>query len=110
MRKKFLTTAIVMTLSLMTVVMVGAMTHFYASKGRRGLSVYVEARFNGSVKTYNTDYGLKKNRYVNKVTIKLKEGSYSQSKTTKKSNKLIQLSKTNNPFYTSSGSWTWGYK
>lgn len=111
MRKKILTTAIVMTLSLMSMVMVGAMTLWYASKGRRGAYVYVEAQFNGSVKTSTTQYGLKKNKYVKKVTISLKEGpSYNKTKSTKKSNSLISLKKINNPLYTSYAKWNWDYK
>ena len=90
--------------------MVGAMTLWYASKGRRGAYVYVEAQFNGSVKTSTTQYGLKKNKYVKKVTIQLTEGGYRGIDSTKKSNDLIRLKKINNPFYTSSAKWTWDYK
>ena len=97
MKKKIYTIAIAMSLSLMALVMVGAMTHWYASKGRRGLDVYVEARFNGSVKTNGgslcKSLGLKKDKYVKKVTIKLREKNYNHSKSTTKSNKLIQLKK-----------------
>lgn len=99
-----------MTLSLMSIVMVGAMTLWYASKGRRGVYVYVEAQFNGSVKTSTTQYGLKKNKYVKKVTIKLDEGSYHGKDSTTKSNKLIGLKKINNIFCPSSAKWTWDYK
>lgn len=110
MRKKILTTAIVMTLSLMSIVMVGGMTLWYASKGRRGAYVYVEAQFNGSVKTSTTKYGLKKNKYVKRVYIELHEKDYHGYKNTKKSNELIRLKKINNPFYTSYAKWTWDYK
>ncbi len=90
--------------------MVGAMTLWYASKGRRGVYVYVEAQFNGSVKTSTTQYGLKKNKYVKKVTISLKEGHYEMKKRTTKSNKLISIEKINNPFQISAAKWNWDYK
>lgn len=114
MKKKILKTMA----ALMTVVTIvgtayipsDAMTFFYASKGRRNTKVYVEAMFTANMKTNTTDYGLKKNKYVKKVTIRLKEGSYNKSKSTTKGGNLISLTKTNNPLKTSSASWTWYYK
>ena len=69
------------------------MTHFYASKGRRGTKVYVEAQFTANKKTTTTDYGLKKGKYVKKVKIRLKEGDYNKSKSTTQGSKLIKLQK-----------------
>ena len=85
------------------------MTLFYANKGRRNTKVFVEAKFTPNVKTTSTEYGLKKGKYVKKVTIRLKEGSYNKTKSDTKGY-LIKLEKTNNPMKTSSGSWSWTYK
>lgn len=86
------------------------MTLFYANKGRSGAYVFVEAAFTPKAKTTNTKYGLKKNKYVKKVTIRLQEGKgYDKSKFTT-TGKHIKLSKLNNPLIKSSGSWKWEYK
>lgn len=89
---------------------VSGMSNFYANKGRSGLNVFVEASFTPGVKTNTTNYNLIKGKYVQKVTINLKEGtSYNKSKSTTTGN-LIRLSKKNNPLQKSYGSWRWTYK
>ena len=83
---------------------------FYAASGRSGVNVYVEAQFADGVKTTNTDYGLEKDKYVSKVTIRLREGDYDETDSTTQGGHLIRLEKINNPLKTASGSWSWEYK
>ena len=104
---------ITICLSLLIATMASGMTHWYASKGTRGLDVYVEAEFD-KTKTLNNDdckkIGLKANKVIKSVTVRLKEGDYDKKKTGKKENKMVRLQKFNNPFSTSSASWKWSYE
>lgn len=108
--KRSMAIVLATTMLLGTAVSASGMTLFYANKGRSGVYVFVEAAFTPNAITTNTKYGLKKNKYVKKVTIRLQEGkNYDKSKSTT-TGKHIKLSKVNNPLITSSGSWKWEYK
>lgn len=106
-RKKIITTVLCAVIAA-TAIPVSGMETFYASKGRDGVKVYVMANTTKGVKTKTTRYGLKKGKYVKKVTIRLQEGSFDKSKST--TNGLIKLSKINNPLKAFKGSWKWTYK
>ena len=85
-----------------------AATLFYAKTGRENLKVYVTATTTKNKLTNTSSYGLIKGKYVKKVTIRLKEGSYNKSKST--GDGTIKISKKNDPRYTAKGTWTWTYK
>lgn len=87
---------------------VGAMPLFYAGGGRENLKVYVMAHTTKGVKTNTTSYGIKKGKYVKKVTVRLREGAYDKSKST--TSGLVKLSKPNSPFKTARATWSWTYK
>ncbi len=113
MKKKIMATVFTATLTL--AVVTNGMTLWYAGKGTRGTKIYVEASFTSSQMTFDDEdgyfcgeLGLKPNKYVDSVTIRLKEGDYDKSKTST-TGSLVKLEKTNNPFKTSSASWNWKY-
>ncbi|MCM1159939.1 MAG: hypothetical protein NC412_01840 [Roseburia sp.] len=95
------------TMTTTTAYSVGAMPLFYAAGGRDKLKVYVMANTTKGVKTNTTSYNLKKGKYVKKVTVRLKEGSYDKSAST--TSGLVKISKTNNPFKTAKATWSWTY-
>lgn len=111
MKKKIIATT--MTLSLALSMAVSGMELWHAKTGRSGAKVYVEAAFDSSAKTSDSAYckkiGLKADKYVKSVKIRLKEGDYDKSKTST-TGQLVKLSKINNPFNEASGTWTWSYK
>lgn len=110
--KKMMVASLAAITLVTSVYSVGAMTLFYSSKGRRGLNIYVEANTTSGVLTpANASHdapGLKSNKYVKKVKIRLVEGDYDQSKST--TSGFVSLEKWNNPFQKSSGKVKWYYK
>ncbi len=104
--RKLLVTTVISAMLVST--SVGAMGLWQISQGRDGLKVYILGTTTSSVKTNTTDYGLKKNKYVKKLKIRLVEGDYDKSKST--TDGTIKISKKNNPFNQANGSWTWYYK
>lgn len=107
--KKILTSSLISLLVLGSVSSAGAMTLFYANSGRDGLKVFVEAKFTPDTLTTSSNYGLEVGKYVTKVTIRLVEGDYDESKSTTGPD-LIRLEKTNNPLKSANGTWKWTYK
>ncbi len=106
--KKIVAALIIGVTMATTVYSVGAMPLFYAAGGREYLKVYVMAHTTKGVKTNTTNYQLKKGKYVKKVTVRLREGSYDKSKST--ANGTVKISKNNIPFKTAKATWSWTYK
>lgn len=106
--RKRITAAVLCAVIAVTAISVNGMETFYANKGRDGIKVYVIANTTKGIKTKTTRYGLKRGKYVKKVTIRLREGSFDKSKST--TNGSVKLSKVNNPLKKFQGSWKWIYK
>ncbi len=90
-----------------------AMTLFYAGTGTLGwfgvTEVYVAANTTEDYLTYeDASIGLKGGKYVDYVTIRLREGDYDERLST--FNGYIELSKKNNPFKKQYGTWKWTYR
>lgn len=107
--KKGIAMALALSLMFGTAATTSGMTLFYANGGRDGIYVFVEAKSSPGVKTPYTKYGLKKGKYVSKVRIRLREGTFNQSKSTTTSKK-IRIQKVNNPKETAYTTWKWIYK
>lgn len=106
--KKIVAALIIGVTMATTAYSVGAMPLFYAGGGRENLNVYVMAHTTKGVKTNTTNYQLKKGKYVKKVTVRLKEGSFNKVKST--AHGTVKISKYNNPLYTARATWSWTYK
>ena len=90
--------------------------YWYYGSGRDGVNVYVKAYFHAHKPVSTTSYGLKKNKHVKQVTVKLVEGEYSETKPSSKASSKADTKKHsvsiyhfNNPLVTSKASKTWSY-
>lgn len=81
---------------------------FYAETYTERGQAFTVATTTKNMKTYTTDYGLKKGRYVSKVEVYLREGDFYGTNST--SDGTTSVSKWNNPLYVARGWWTWYYK
>ncbi len=107
--KKLMAVAVIGILVISSANTVKGMTPFYAGSGRDYASVYVAANTTAGQKTYSTDYGLVKGKYVSYVTIRLREGK-KYDKSTFSQSGYVKLSKLNNPSATAYGTWKWTYR
>lgn len=81
---------------------------FYAATYTDHGHAIVEATTTKNKLTYTSDYGLKKNRYVSRVEVYLREGDFYGTDTAYDGTAYV--SKWNNPIYVARGWWTWFYK
>lgn len=106
---------VVLLLAAMTSTAIGE-GYWYYGTGRSGVNVYVKAYFVASQPVTTTSYGLKLNKHVKQVQVKLVEGDYSETKkssaaASKTDGNQYQVSiyHFNNPLVTSTASKTWYY-